>query len=334
MSGQQGADLERRIQRIASGSEESLRGLARSIDEKDLYTLGHSERVCQYAVSLGRSLRLSEAKLDLLYQAALLHDLGKVDVPRAILQKPGRLTEEEFARIKEHPARGAEIVAQIPGMEDVARVIRHHHERIDGRGYPDGLAGADIPLESRVLAVVDSYDAMVSNRPYRKPMGVDTALDQIRQGKNTQFDPVCAATFVQALREKRTLRAGLIGAATFFAEVSIREYEDSIRDGMRLSLDGEESSIESLADLLAMDFPELTSEQAQKIVSAVLMPENRRDDLYSDDVRWLKKNEVIVGHPARIDADVRSVVVFQGELFTVLDILDMPDGRFGYHLKR
>ena len=334
MGQQQSIDLESRIERLDSGSEESLRSLARAIDEKDLYTLGHSERVCQYAVSLGRALRLGESSLDLLFQAAMLHDLGKVDVPTAVLQKPGRLTDEEFAQIKAHSARGAQLVGRIPGMERVARVIRHHHERIDGRGYPDGLAGADIPLESRVLAVVDSYDAMVSNRPYRRPIGVDAALEEIRKGRDTQFDPVCAATFVQSLREKRMLRAGLIGAATFFAEVSIREYEEAIQEGLGLSLDGEETSIESLADLLAVDFPELTSEQARKIVAAVLMPETRRDDLYSNDVRWNKGNEAVVTHHARIDADVRSVVVFQGELFAVLDIRNLPDGRFEYHLKR
>jgi len=327
-------DLEERIRHLSDAGEKSLRDLARAIDEKDLYTWGHSERVCQYAVSLGRALELDEPRLDLLFQAALLHDLGKVEVPQEILTKPGALTDEEFAAVKKHPGRAADLVEQIPGMADVAAVLRHHHERIDGGGYPDGLAGADIPLESRVLAVVDAYDAMVSNRPYRRPMTVEDALQRIREGMDTHFDPMCAATFVQSLREKRILRASMMGAATFFAEVSIREYERSVRMGWHRSLDGEEASMPSLADLLALDFPELTSEQAEKIVTAVLFPETRHDDLYSEDIEWVKDDEVLVRHPARIDADVRSVVIYDLEMFTVVDIRGLEDGRFEYQLKR
>lgn len=327
-------DLEERIRQLSNAGERSLRELARAIDEKDLYTWGHSERVCQYAVSLGRSLGLDEPRLDLLFQAALLHDLGKVEIPREILTKPGVLTDEEFEAVKRHPGRAAELVERIPGMTEVAQVLKHHHERVDGGGYPDGLQGGDIPLESRVLAVVDAYDAMVSNRPYRRPMTVEDALQRIRKGMDTHFDPMCAATFVQSLREKRILRASMMGAATFFAEVSIREYERSVRRGWRLSLDGEEASMPSLADLLALDFPELTSEQAEKIVTAVLFPELRHDDLYSEDIEWVKDDEVLVRHPARIDADVRSVVIFDREMFTVVDIRDLEDGRFEYQLKR
>ncbi len=327
-------DLEERIRQLSDAGEKSLRALARAIDEKDLYTWGHSERVCQYAVSLGRSLGLDEDRVDLLFQAALLHDLGKVDVPHEILTKPGRLTDDEFAQVRLHPGRAAELVERIPGMVEVAEVLRHHHERVDGGGYPDGLVGGDIPLESRVLAVVDAYDAMVSNRPYRHPLAVEEALDRIRKGMETQFDPMCAATFVRSLRERRILRASMMGAATFFAEVSIREYERSVNRGWRHSMDGDEASMPSLADLLALDFPELTSEQAEKIVKAVLFPELRHDDLYSEDVEWVKADEVLVRHPARIDADVRNVVIFERELFTVVDIRDLEDGRFEYQLKR
>jgi hypothetical protein len=327
-------ELEERIRQLPDAGEKSLRELARAIDEKDLYTWGHSERVCQYAVALGRALGLDEPKVDLLFQAALLHDLGKVEVPREILTKPGALTDEEFEAVKRHPGRAAELVERIPGMAEVAEVLRHHHERVDGGGYPDGLAGGDIPLESRVLAVVDAYDAMVSNRPYRRPLTVEDALERIRKGMDTHFDPMCAATFVQSLREKRILRASMMGAATFFAEVSIREYERSVRQGWRLSLDGEEASMPSLADLLALDFPELTSEQAEKIVTAVLFPELRNDDLYSEDVEWVKDDEVLVRHPARIDADVRNVVIYDRELFTIVDVRNLEDGRFEYQLKR
>ncbi len=330
-------DLQERVlalRDVAAQGEHALLDLARTIDEKDLYTFGHSERVCQYALALGRAMQLSEERVDLLRDAALLHDLGKVDVPGEILRKPGRLTADEFAEVQKHPGRAYELLMQVPFLAPVAPAVRHHHERFDGAGYPDGLVGGAIPLEARVLAVVDAYDAMVSNRPYRRALAVDDALDQIRRGAGTQFDPVCAATFVKTIRERHILRAGHVGAATFFAEVSIREYERAVRSGDLMQIDGEEVSLFGLADLLLMDFPELTGEQAEKVVRAVLFPETRRDDLYSHDVDRVKADEVRVRFPARIDADVRSIVCFEGELYTIVDLGELDDGRFEYHLKR
>ena len=328
------SDLETRVSELLPAGEQGLYELARSIDEKDLYTYGHSERVCQYALALGRSAGLDEDRLSLLAKAALLHDLGKVEVPTAILRKPSRLTEDEFRQVAQHPARAADVIGQHEAYAEVASVVRHHHERVDGTGYPDGLRGAEMPAESRILAVVDAYDAMVSNRPYRRSMSTDDALEQLRGGVGTQFDPLYTAAFVSIVRDRQLLRAGRLGASSLFAEVSIRDYERAVGSLDRLSLDDEEVSIGGLSDLLSMQYPELGGEQAAKIIHAMLFPSFVRDDLYSDDVDWVKDDEVHVRFPARIDADVCSIVAFEGLLYTIVDLTELADGRFEYRLKR
>lgn len=328
---EQRIDLARLTAELAEATDDALHELARRIDRVDLYTYGHSERVCQYALALGREMALDDAQLDLLRRSALVHDLGKVEVPAEILKKPGKLTDEEFDTIKQHPGRAHEVLSRIPAFADVARIARHHHERHDGFGYPDGLAGGAIPLLSRILAVADAYDAMVSTRPYRRAMEVGEALDRIRAAAGTQLDPLCAASFVKIIRDRHLLRAGQIGASTVFAELSIRDYETSVRSFLKRH---REASLGGIADLLLMDYPELGSEQAEKIALAVIQPGSIRDDLYSEDVDRLKEDELRVRFPARIDADVRSVVSFEGRLFCVLDISELDDGRFGYLLKR
>lgn len=324
-------DLDAWAQELAAATDDALHDLARRIDRVDLYTYGHSERVCQYALALGREMNLSDAELDLLRRSALVHDLGKVEVPPEILKKPGKLTDEEYETIKRHPGRAYDVLSRVAAYADVARIARHHHERYDGRGYPDGLRGDAIPLLSRILAVCDAYDAMASTRPYRRAMEVGEALDRIRAAAGEQLDPLCAASFVKIIRDRHLLRAGQIGASTLFAELSIRDYETSVRGSLRRH---HEASLGGIADLLLLDYPELGSEQAEKIALAVIQPGAVRDDLYSDDVDRLKADEVLVRFPARIDADVRSVVSFEGVLYCVLDISELTDGRFGYLLKR
>ena len=324
-------DLGSWIEGLRSDDTEALHGLARRIDRVDLYTYGHSERVCGYALSIGRAMELELGAYDRLRTAALLHDLGKVDVPREILTKPGRLTDEEFEAMKRHPGRASDLLARVPGLDRVARLVRHHHERFDGRGYPDGLAGEDIPWGSRILAVADAYDAMVSTRPYRRALAVEKAVAQIRECSGTQFDPIAAAAFVRTIRQRRALRAMQLGASTIFAELSIRDYEEAVMSFHQRHAD---ASIGSLGDLLSMDFPELGAEQAEKVAAAVLMPERVQDDLYSDDVDQVKGDEFLVRFAARIDADVNSVVLFRGTLYCVLDIRERDDGLFEYLLKR
>jgi putative nucleotidyltransferase with HDIG domain len=163
--------------------------LTAALDERDGYTCRHSHRVMANARTLGGVMGLDAAGLAELEVAALLHDIGKLLVPDSILNKPGRLTSEEHARMSEHPALGAQILARVPGLEVVATIVRYHHERWDGGGYPDGLVGTCIPLASRIIAVCDSYNAMTSDRPYRRALSHDAALAELRAHAGWQFDP-------------------------------------------------------------------------------------------------------------------------------------------------
>jgi len=148
-------------------TESVVFALARTIEAKCRYTLGHSERVTQYALTLAEKIGLSATEQDILRRGAVLHDIGKLSIPDALLNKPGRLTPEEFAIIQRHPAEGARIVEPLRSARDVVPLVRWHHERLDGAGYPDGLFGGAIPLLTRVLSVADVYDALSSDRPYR-----------------------------------------------------------------------------------------------------------------------------------------------------------------------
>jgi HD-GYP domain-containing protein (c-di-GMP phosphodiesterase class II) len=154
------------------------------------------------ALDIGRSLKLDSQKLDLLQQAALLHDIGKIGIPIRILDKPDRLDDEEYAQIKKHPVIGGTILQPIKAFWALIPIIRLHHERWDGAGYPDGLAGEAINWGARILAVADVFDAMISNRPYRKGMDPDKAMDIIRSEKGRQFDPEVVDAFLQTVGSK------------------------------------------------------------------------------------------------------------------------------------
>jgi putative two-component system response regulator len=162
-------------------AESVLFSLARSIEGKDPYTHGHCERLAQYSARLGKHLKLSEEQLIALRRAGVVHDVGKIAVPDAILLKPGRLTVEEWALIKEHPEVGERICAPLKSFRFVLPIIRHHHEKFDGSGYPDGLRGEVIPVTARVLQVVDVYDALTTDRPYKKAFSVTDALQTMKE---------------------------------------------------------------------------------------------------------------------------------------------------------
>jgi HD-GYP domain-containing protein (c-di-GMP phosphodiesterase class II) len=166
-----------------------IAGLVAALDERDGYTARHSEEVVAASRSIGLSMGLDRAALAELEVAALLHDIGKILVPDSILKKPGPLTPDEYAQMAIHPARGAEILARVPGLEVVATIVRYHHERWDGSGYPDGLTGDRIPLASRIIAVCDSFNAMTSDRPYRRAMSPEDALTELHINAGWQFDP-------------------------------------------------------------------------------------------------------------------------------------------------
>jgi putative two-component system response regulator len=179
-------------------AEHVILALTRAIEARDGYTEEHTERVTTRAVALGEHLGLSEATLRVLYQGGLLHDVGKIGIPEAILGKPGRLTKEEFAFMKRHPQLGVDICRPLRSalVAQALPIIRSHHERIDGHGYPDGLAGEEIPLLARILAISDAYDAMTSDRPYRLGMAPNSAIEILRDGAGTQWDRELVAEFL------------------------------------------------------------------------------------------------------------------------------------------
>ena len=173
-----------------------IRSISRLLDISDPYTTGHMERVTLYALAIAERLSLSRPQLDTLSASAITHDCGKVLVSRPILNKPGRLTPEELGAMRSHAVRGTEILRQHGMPGEVVRVVRHHHERFDGSGYPDGLAGADIPLLSRILAVADAFEAMTADRVYRPAMSNKVAVNELVNHAGTQFDPEIVEVFL------------------------------------------------------------------------------------------------------------------------------------------
>lgn len=187
-----------RSTRLRAAYADTVRSLVGALEAKDPYTRGHSERVADYAIALGRALEMDDPTIDRLEYSALLHDLGKLAVPGTVLTKPGRLTDEEYESIREHPGRGAAMVARIPPLRDLADFVGNHHERHDGKGYPNALQGEDIPSPAQVLAIADSYDAMTTTRAYRPALTHQAALDELVAGAGTQFEPDMVAAFVRA----------------------------------------------------------------------------------------------------------------------------------------
>lgn len=180
----------------------TVKALLTALDAKDNYTAGHSVRVADLAWQTGRLLGFPQERLKLLEEAALFHDIGKIGVREDILNKPGRLSQEEFEEVKKHPVIGAQIIGAINSLADRALVLRHHHERYDGTGYPDGLSGEEIPLESRILAVADTYDAITSHRPYHPAQSPLKAISVLKECSGTQLDPVVVEAFLAAIRRK------------------------------------------------------------------------------------------------------------------------------------
>jgi putative two-component system response regulator len=174
--------------------------LAAAVEAKDTTTAEHLQRLAYYANILGQSMGLSDHELRLLRYGAMLHDIGKVGVSEALLRKQGPLNEYEWAEMRQHPVVGERICGELRFARDVGPIIRHHHERWDGQGYTDALAGEMIPLLARVISVVDAYDAMTSNRPYRQALPEEEALSRLVQGAGTQWDPYVTQRFVTVLR--------------------------------------------------------------------------------------------------------------------------------------
>lgn len=176
-----------------------VKALVNAIEAKDEYTKGHTSRVSELSVKLGKKLSLNANELDKLEIAAFLHDVGKIGVKDEILHKKGKLTEEEYNAIKTHPDAGYKIVSEIGNLSDVAEIIRYHHERWDGKGYPESLKGEEIPLEARIVSIVDTYDAITSQRPYRKAASHEEAVIEIEKSAGTQLDPELTKEFIELI---------------------------------------------------------------------------------------------------------------------------------------
>lgn len=190
------SDQQKRMEEIKHLNDSFLIALAASIDARDAYTHGHSFRVAHWGRETAKYMGLSSKQSTEVYYGGIIHDIGKIGIEDNILNKEGSLSKEEFERIKEHPVIGYEILKRTSVFPELLPAIRWHHERVDGTGYPDKLIGNEIPLIARILAVCDAFDAMVSDRPYRKGMSVEEALKRIREGAGTQFDSEIAITFV------------------------------------------------------------------------------------------------------------------------------------------
>ncbi len=191
------------VETLKSASLDTIRALSEAVELKDPYTRGHCARVARYALEIGKRLNLSEEETKYLEYASYLHDFGKIGVEAEVLNKAGKLTSKEWDHIKRHPEMGENVVKQVRFLGKVAPLIRSHHEHYDGSGYPDGLAGDEIPIGSRIIAVADAYDAITSDRPYRRALSPQKAVDILSKERGRQFDPLVVERFLEFLKESR-----------------------------------------------------------------------------------------------------------------------------------
>lgn len=181
--------------------EQTIGAMADTVDARDPYTAGHQRRVGELAVAIAREMGLPEEKIHGIRLAAAVHDLGKINVPAEILAKPGKLSDIEFMLIKTHPQSGYDILKDVEFPWPIADIVRQHHERLDGSGYPQGLKGEQILLESRIMAVADVVETMSSHRPYRPAIGIELALKEIERGRGSAYDPAVADACLKLFRE-------------------------------------------------------------------------------------------------------------------------------------
>jgi len=182
---------------------DTIRALAAAIDAKDPYTKGHSERVSKNAVALAQEMNLPDREIENIEYSALLHDVGKIGIEDSILGKKDKLTDQEFKKIKEHTIMGANIIKPVDFLKNSYKAVYHHHERYNGNGYPDGIKEEEIPLSARIIAVVDAYDAMGSDRPYRKKLGKDIIIKELKEQSGKQFDPEVVKVFLSIIEGKK-----------------------------------------------------------------------------------------------------------------------------------
>jgi response regulator RpfG family c-di-GMP phosphodiesterase len=184
----------------------TIQSLALALEAKDHYTAGHSERVCRFSVLLARQLELTEHDIETVKHSALMHDIGKIGMSEKILRKEGGLSAAEFELMKQHPCTGAQILSPVRAFSRYVPGVRHHHERYDGKGYPDGISGEDIPVSARIILIADTFDAITSDRSYRRARTVSYAVKQFEANAGTQFDPKMVKAFMNLLRDRKIYR--------------------------------------------------------------------------------------------------------------------------------
>ncbi len=215
------------LSRLKKGYIDTIKALVNSIDAKDPYTRGHSVRVSQYSVEIGKELGLNDDELMMLEYAATLHDVGKIGIDERILRKTSKLDPAEYSLIKQHPLMAISIIDPIEFLAPVKPIIRHHHERYDGLGYPDGLKGDQIPLGSKIINIADAYDAMTSQRTYNSPMDIEEAIRNLEKIRGIQTDPTVSDAFIRVLR-KKVLFSSDLSADLPVEEPALRSVASSI----------------------------------------------------------------------------------------------------------
>lgn len=194
--------LNRRQNKLHELTDDAIKAFVRALYAMDGATARHSEKVAEYATAIARQLNLSAKQIEKVRWAALLHDVGKLSIPPDILQKRGPLNDDEWEIIKRHPLESVRIVGDVTELRSLIPAVRHHHERMDGRGYPDGVTETDFPLEARIISVADAFDAMTSDRPYRPALSAEEAYDELRRNVGTQFDPRVVTAFIHTHRDE------------------------------------------------------------------------------------------------------------------------------------
>lgn len=192
--------VEEQSQKIRASFFNAVTALAYALEAKDVYTSGHSQRVTEISVAIAKELGLPKESIEKIRLAGLVHDIGKIGVRELVLNKPGSLSEEEYEHVRLHSETGEHILEPLVGDKEILKAVRHHHERYDGAGYPDGLKGERIPLLARIIAVADTFDAMTSERPYRKALTKEAACAEVERCRGTQFDPEAADAFLKVWR--------------------------------------------------------------------------------------------------------------------------------------
>lgn len=190
------------LRHVKRGYMETIEALVNAIEAKDPYTRGHSERVIRYAVATAEEMGLPPEQVEEIRIGAVLHDIGKIGVPESVINKPGRLDDDEWQLMKDHPRTATKIIDSFNRSRDILLMIYHHHEMYDGSGYPTGLRGNDIPLAARILKVADAFEAMTSHRPYQKTKTLEQAVQELKEGSGTQFDPLVVSAFIRALQNR------------------------------------------------------------------------------------------------------------------------------------